>query len=199
MAYHRPLSRSKTMNNDTTFTPRNNNNNQDIEIQDEGYMPLKTKFVPNKALNDGRRGINSAVSHGLLMQYQAPVFIVKRPKYIRAGPFDIYDVPDLRTLKKTLRKDYHSQVLNKKVNLKFYEDLELEEYFSKKDNWLNTAKFMNTNSFLSAVNVYLPLVKNKSVNNLAKKYTSERNSRVSSSMTIPSLSQSRIDSSRLGF
>lgn len=133
------------------------------------------------------------------MQYQAPVLIVKRPKYIRSGPFDIYDAPDLRVLKDNFRKDYQRQVQNKQVNLKFYEDLELEDYFSKKSNWLNTAKYMNTASFFSAVNVYLPLVKNKSVDELAKKYTSERNSRVGSSMTNPtvySTSQSRMSTSQ---
>ncbi len=211
MAYH-PLKRSKTINDSHT------SNKSDVIIQDEGYHPLKTKYVPKKSsaqdqltrsqtssnlraassLQDGNRGVHSAISHGLLMQYQAPVFIVKRPKYIRPGPFNICDAPDLRMLKKNFRKDYQSQVLNKQISLRFYEDLELEDYFSQKENWQNTAKFMNTSSFFDAVNVYLPLVKNKNVNALAKKYTSERNSRVSSSMTIPSMastSQSRIGSS----
>ncbi len=208
----RPLKPSKSLNDSYL------SNKSEVVIQDEGYHPLKTKYVPKKtsaqnqlsrsqtssnlrvssSLQDGNRGIHSAISHGLLMQYQAPVYMVARPKHFRKGPFSIYDAPDLRMLKKTFRKEYQSQVVNKQISLRFYEDLELEDYFTQKKNWLNSAKFMNTSSFFDAVNVYLPLVKNKNVNALAKKYTSERNSRVNSSMTIPSLtsaSQSRISSS----
>lgn len=189
----------------------NRKQENDVTIQDEGYQPIRQKTVPNNnphtnraqssarlssCLNDGSRKSNAAVQHGLLMQYQAPVLIVKKPKFI-SGPFDIYDVPQLRMLKDNFRKDYHRQVQNKQTNLKFFNDLELDNYFTKKSNWLNSSKFQNTSSFYSAVNIYLPLIKNKSLNNLSEKYTSERNSRMSSSMrnsTNPSAEPSRLDS-----
>ena len=126
----------------------------------------------DSSLNDGLRKKNNAVSHGLLMQYQAPVLIVKRPKCLD-GPFSINDVPDLRELKKNFHVDYKRQVQNKQVNLTFYNDLELNNYFSKKSNWLNSSKFQNTSSFYSAVNVYLPLIKNKSLSSLTQQYTME--------------------------
>ena len=132
------------------------------------------------------------------MQYQAPVLLVKRPKCLN-GPFDIYDVPDLRVLRNTFRKDYKRQVQNKSVNLKFFNDLELDDYFSKKSNWVNSSKFQNTSSFYSAVNVYLPLVKNKSLNKLTDEYTEiQRKSRMSSAAlksSLSSASQSRLAAS----
>lgn len=192
---------------------------ESVFIEDEGYQPIRSKLVPNNnphssrarsnasrigstATDCGLRKSHAAIEHGLLMQYQAPVLIVKKPKAI-SGPFDIYDVPQLRMLKDNFRKDYLRQVQNKHTSLTFYNDLDLNGYFSNRNNWVNSSKFQNTSSFYSAVNVYLPLIKNKNLTVLKDKYTSERNSRVASSMrsSMPSALRSSLpsaDHSRLG-
>lgn len=214
------MQRSRTMD-----LPTGNDNRpsglerESVIIEDEGYQPVRSKLVPNNnphssrvrsnasrigstATDCGMRKSHAAIEHGLLMQYQAPVLIVKKPKSI-SGPFDIYDVPQLRMLKDNFRKDYHRQVQNKHTNLTFYNDLDLNGYFTNRNNWTNLSKFQNTSSFYSAVNVYLPLIKNKNVTGLKNKYTSERNSRVASSMRSCQTSALRssmpsADTSRLG-
>jgi hypothetical protein len=183
-----------------------------VVIHDEGFQPLRSKLVPNSnphpnssrigsrigsTMTDmGSRKSHAAIEHGLLMQYQAPVLIVKKPKHIGVGPFDIYDVPQLRLLKDNFRKDYHRQVQNRETSMTFFNDLDIGGYLTNKNNWLNTSKFMNTSSFYSAVNVYLPLIKDKNLNVLKKKYESERNSRVQSSLrsTLQSTEVSRLGS-----
>lgn len=126
--------------------------NKDLHTFDKGYFKS-----------------NLAVAGGYLLRYQPPLISARKPKNLN-GPFDIYDVPDIRDAVKRIRRKETYRKNTNELNQQFYNDLEFDAYFSKKSNWLNDSKFNNTSSFYSAVKCYLPVVKSKHMNMLSTKY-----------------------------
>jgi hypothetical protein len=120
-------------------------------------------------LERGYSKINLAVSHGLLMRYQPAIICATKPKNL-IGPFDIYDVDNIRN---KIRQNYKNEAYRKnthELNRLFYKDLEFDDYFSKKSNWISDSKFTNTSSFQSAVKCYLPVINSRHLNSLSAKY-----------------------------
>ncbi|CAF0902898.1 unnamed protein product [Brachionus calyciflorus] len=109
----------------------------------------------------------SATSYVINQKYQQPIVCLHKPKEL-TGPLNVYNIPELRNALRT----YRQNVTNRKkqvdeLNSHIFDELELNEYFSNKSNWTQKSKFIKTNSFLSAVQVYLPAksVKMASFNN----------------------------------
>jgi len=120
-------------------------------------------------LERGYSKINLAVSHGLLMRYQPAIICATKPKNL-VGPFDIYDRDNIRD---KIRQNYKNEAYRKnthELNRLFYKDLEFDDYFSKKSNWISDSKFTNTSSFQSAVKCYLPVINSRHLNSLSAKY-----------------------------
>ena len=129
-----------------------------------------------RSLERGYSQINLAVSHGFLLRYQPAIICATKPKSL-CGPIDIYDV---NTIRDTLKKNYKNEAYRKKtheLNRQFYKDLEFDDYFSKKSNWLTDSKFINTHSFHSAVKCYLPVINARHLNNLSAKYVELKKNR----------------------
>lgn len=128
------------------------------------------KTGARSTLDDGSRGVNSAVEHGLLLRYQPAIINATKPKDL-IGPFDIYHVPDLR---ENISKNYKHDVIRRKqnsdVSKQFYEDLQIHDYFTNKSNWLNKSKYTSTCSFYSAFEVYLPIIKKTKTNYVSSKF-----------------------------
>ena len=52
----------------------------------------------------------------------------------------------------------------------FLNECEVNEILSNKSNWLNKHKYINTNSYYSAMKIYFPLIKQNNCNKLSTKY-----------------------------
>lgn len=108
--------------------------------------------------NDSKRGVSAPTQ---FLKYQPGSITCKKNKAL-VGPFNVNDIPDIRNVLKT----YRSSNSNRKVYVtdmtnQLYNDLELNDYFAKKSNWTNKSKYISTNSFFSAVQVYFPSKNNR--------------------------------------
>lgn len=99
----------------------------------------------------------SAVSYTISQKYQQPIVFLRKSKDLK-GPFTVYNIPEIRGALASYRKNATKRKKEvDQLNENIYNELKLEEYFSKKSNWTPGSKFVKTSSFLSAVEIYLPL------------------------------------------
>lgn len=166
----------------STVYPRANINvysfyaNTSIPKESQAAIVTPPTTLVDSNLERGYSKINLAVTHGLLLRYQPAIICASKPKNL-VGPFDIYDVDKIRN---NVRENYKNEAYRKnthELNRQFYKDLELDDYFSKKSNWLSDSKFTNTSSFQSAVKCYLPVINPRHLNNLSAKYVELKKSR----------------------
>jgi hypothetical protein len=126
-------------------------------------------------------GVNNGVSNKgsqYTLLYQAPIIQAKKPKNLQ-GPFDVYDVPDIRqAIEKRFKFDLERKKQDAILSHQFVDDLNLNNYFSKKSNWITKTKFINTYSLYSAMNVYLPNYKVKSPRKFESNETVNKNYKI---------------------
>lgn len=98
----------------------------------------------------------SATSYTISQKYQQPIVFLRKSKDLN-GPFTVYNIPEIRQALASYRKNATKRKKEvDELNENIYNELKLNEYFSKKSNWSTASKFVTTSSFLSAVEIYLP-------------------------------------------
>ncbi|RNA12227.1 hypothetical protein BpHYR1_036528 [Brachionus plicatilis] len=116
-------------------------------------LALGTSFI---APETNLKRTKSAVSYVISQKYQQPVVCLRKPKDLN-GPFTVFNIPEIRQALKSYRKNGTKRKTEvDQLNANIYNELKLNEYFSKRSNWIQGPKFVKTNSLLSAVQVYLP-------------------------------------------
>ena len=91
-----------------------------------------------------------------LLTYVAPIIEVKKPKNLN-GPFDTLDIQNIRqAIQKRLKNNCYRKKQEEKLSHEFVDVMNLNEYFEKKNNWIDKSKFVNTYSLYKSMNTYLP-------------------------------------------
>ena len=103
---------------------------------------------------------NLTTSSGSQYQYtllnKPPILQARKPRNLN-GPFDVFDVPEIRQkIYKCYTNDAEHKRQDALISYAFVQDLNLNDYFSKKSNWLNRPKFTTTYSLYTAMHTYLP-------------------------------------------
>lgn len=92
--------------------------------------------------------------------FKPSIIQAKKPVNLN-GPFDVFDIPDIREKINMHYKNHDEHIKQDAlISNQFVKDLNLHEYFSKKSNWFNRQKFPTTYSLYSAMHTYLPNYKN---------------------------------------
>lgn len=117
-------------------------------------MALGSSFAkPDTNLKRNKSAISYVINH----KYQQPMVFLHKPKDLN-GPFTVYNIPEIREVLKNYRKNgtMRKREVNQ-LNENIYEELKLNEYFLRRSSSSKSSKFSTTNSFLSAVQIYLPI------------------------------------------
>jgi hypothetical protein len=102
--------------------------------------------------------------------YKPPILQARKPRNL-TGPFDVYDVPEIRhKIHDCYKNDKEHRRQDALISYAFVQDLNLNDYFLKKSNWLNRPKFLTTYSLYTAVHTYLPNYKRVSTLKSAASY-----------------------------
>jgi hypothetical protein len=106
-----------------------------------------------------------------MLSYQAPLVSARLPRSLFGKKISIEDSNELR---QAIGQKAKNNLMRKRqydeLSQQFLNEIEVNDYFCNKSNWLNKSKFINTNSYFSAVKVYFPLVKSNQCNQASTKY-----------------------------
>jgi hypothetical protein len=101
----------------------------------------------------------------LTLLHHSPIIKVRKPKSL-IGPYDVYDLPEIRDAVSKhlkLKNDSERRKLDKINSVKFVEDLNLTDYFINQKNWSNKTKYINTRTLHKAMETYLPSIKKTTI------------------------------------
>jgi hypothetical protein len=172
------------------------NQQQTAPVQDAKYIQISSLFntkhinseesstsssASSSSTGDGSRqgAKSSSTSHSThsigktayLLNYQAPLVSARLPKSLFGQPICIDDSKTLReVVRQKSRNNVQRQRQYDELTQNFFNECEVNEILSNKSNWLNKHKYINTNSYYSAMKIYFPLIKQNNCNKLSAKY-----------------------------
>jgi len=113
-----------------------------------------------------------------LLSYQAPLVDARVPKKLFDSSINVDDLRDIRSAVgstgSTTKNNPIRRRQNNQMSRQLIKDLEMDAYFSNKSNWMDKSKFVNTQSYYSAVKIYLPIIKKHSINGISRNSSSMR-------------------------
>ena len=134
--------------------------------QKSSMLTKKNHFHTQTQSEKSKYGRFSELTH----LHHSPIIKVRKPKHL-TGPYDVYDLPEIRDAVSKhikLKNELERRKQDKLNSVKFIEDLNLTDYFTNQTNWSKKTKYINTRTLHKAMETYLPSIKKNTTEPLIK-------------------------------